>query len=250
MERGMGHWEQRVELAAGLRWAARLGMQESIDNHFTLGVRDEREARPGDVFLVNPWGLHWSEITASSLLLCNAAGDVLEGDGEVESTAFHIHSPLHVAAPDQPAVFHTHLADITAIAVLDAGRLVFCQQNACMFWENIAYDDDYHGLALDRAEGERIASLARGVSALVLGGHGVVTLGSTVAEAFGYMYYLDRAAQVQVRAQSTGLPLRELSHELCSRVGGQMKTEFPKSADAYFAYAVRTLAREEPAYAT
>jgi ribulose-5-phosphate 4-epimerase/fuculose-1-phosphate aldolase len=245
----MRHEEARGQLAAGLRWAARLGMQESIDNHFTLAVDDDRSAGPGDTFLVNPWGLHWSEVTASSLLLCDASGAVLEGDGEVESTAFHIHSPVHLRNPDTPAVLHTHLPAITAISVLEGGRLAFCQQNACMFWENIAYDDDYSGLALDRSEGERLAELTGAVSAVVLGGHGVITLGGNVAEALGYMYYLERAAQVQLAAQATGQPLRELSLELRQVVGSQMKTEFPHSANAFFDYALRTLRTTEPEFA-
>ena len=173
------HHQQRVELAAGLRWAARLGMQEGVDNHFTLAVDDPRQDRPGDVFLVNPWGLHWSEVTASSLLLCNSGGDVLDGDGE---------------------------------------------------------------------EGERLAAAYGDASTLLLGGHGVVTRGVSVAVALAYTYYLEQACRVQIRAASTGLPLRELSVELLDRLAQQMKTAFPASADAYFAYAMRTLQAEEPGF--
>ena len=247
---GMAFWSQRCELAAALRWAARLGLQESVDNHFSLAVTDDGQQFPGDRFLVNPWGLHWSEITASSLLLCNSAGLVLEGIGEVETSAFHIHSPIHEAVPDTPAVFHTHMPYATALAVLQDGRLAMCQQNAAIFHDNIAYDDDYNGLALDRSEGERMAAQLGGASVLVLGGHGVISVAATVADALGYLYYLECAARVQVLAASTGQPLRVMPPDVLARTAEQMKSGIGLSTAAYFEYARRTLTREEPEFLT
>jgi ribulose-5-phosphate 4-epimerase/fuculose-1-phosphate aldolase len=246
----VGHQQERVELAAGLRWAARLGMQEGVDNHFTLAVRDRRESAPGDVFLVNPWGLHWSEVTASSLLLCDAFGTVLEGDGEVEPTALHIHSPIHLSKPDAPAVLHTHLPNITAISVIDSGRLQMCQQTACMFWNNISYDDEYSGLALDRREGERIATKVGQAATLVLGGHGAITLGVTVAESLAFMYYLEQASRVQLLASAAGAPLRVFEDALLTSVADQLKAQFSMIANSYFDFVLRTLRSEEPGFAS
>lgn len=244
----MAFWAERCELAVALRWAARLGMQESVDNHFSLAVTDAAERFRGDRFLVNPWGLHWSEVTASSLLLTNSAGEVLEGAGEVETSAFHIHAPIHQAVPDTPAVFHTHMPHATALAVLHGGRLAMCQQNAAIFHDNIAYDDDYNGLALDRSEGERMAARLGGASVLVLGGHGVISVATTVADALGYLYYLEAAARVQILAAATGRPLRVMDADVLARTADQMKSTIGQSTAAYFDYARRTLTREEPEF--
>ena len=88
--------QQRIDLACALRWAARLGLHEGVCNHFSLAVADEDGVVRGDRFLINPYGWHWSEITASSLVLCDAEGRVLEGENKVEPTAFFIHSRVHL----------------------------------------------------------------------------------------------------------------------------------------------------------
>jgi ribulose-5-phosphate 4-epimerase/fuculose-1-phosphate aldolase len=243
-------WSERIELAAALRWAARMDLQEAIDNHFSLAVPDPDGRRTGSRFLVNPWGPHWSEITASSLLLCDGDGSVLEGEGEVESSALHIHGPVHRAVPDSPAVLHTHMPFATTLATLNgaANRLTIGQQNAIIFWDNIAYDDVYNGSATDDAEGHRMANALGGAAVLMLAGHGVITVGATIAEAFGYLYYLERAAQVQVLAASTGHGIREFPLDVIHSAAAVMKAEFAASATEYFAYVQRTLGREEPDY--
>ena len=91
--------QQRTDLACALRWAARLGLHEGVCNHFSLAIADEDGLVRGDRFLINPYGWHWWEITASSLVLCDKQGRVLEGDNTVEPTAFFIHSRVHLAAP-------------------------------------------------------------------------------------------------------------------------------------------------------
>jgi ribulose-5-phosphate 4-epimerase/fuculose-1-phosphate aldolase len=241
----MGSYQaERVELVAALRWAARLGFQEGVDNHFSLAVRDEDGTVSGDRFLVNPYGRLWSEVTASELVLCTGAGEILEGDLGVESTAFFIHAPLH--ARRARAVLHTHMPYATALTLLDGGRLEPCQQNALLFHERIAYDEDYGGLALDRAEGERLAGRLGSASVLMLGGHGVITVADTVADAFADLYYLEMAARTQVLAMSTGLPLRRIPDELVRHTAEQAKTDMPQVAQRFFDAILRTLRREEP----
>src|SRR6185312_11318343 len=108
----LSHVPLRKELAAALRWAARLGFQEGVDNHFSVAVPDAHGVVTGERFLVNPYGLLWSEVTASSLVLCDGSGEIVEGEHGVESTAFFIHAPLH--AHQSRAVLHTHMPYATA----------------------------------------------------------------------------------------------------------------------------------------
>ncbi|MDX6752093.1 aldolase [Geminicoccaceae bacterium 1502E] len=240
--------QQRLDLACALRWAARLDMQEGVCNHFSLAVADEEGRVRGDRFLINPYGLHWSEITASSLLLCDAEGRVLEGDGEVEPTAFFIHSRIHMNAPHAVCVLHTHMPHATALTVRKGGRLAMCEQNALMFHGRIAYDDDYQGLALDGSEGDRLASKLGHASVLFLASHGVIAVGRNVAEAFTDLYYVEKAAQVQVLAASGGHPLREIDEEVVSRAAQQHAQEFPGLAQRLFSGYRRMLDRLEPDY--
>ncbi len=101
--------EARIDLACALRWAARLGLHEGVCNHFSLAVPDEDGVMRGNRFLINPYGWHWSEITASSLQLVDAEGNTLEGEEEVETSAFTIHRGVHLAAPQATCVMHTHM---------------------------------------------------------------------------------------------------------------------------------------------
>ncbi|MCP5151555.1 MAG: aldolase [Ectothiorhodospiraceae bacterium] len=240
--------ERRLDLAAALRWAARERLNEGVDNHFSVAVPDDDGVVRGDRFLINPYGLHWCEMTASDLVLCHADGEVLEPGKVVEDTAFCIHAPIHRQAPHAVAVLHTHQPYATALTVLDEGRLEMCEQNALQFDERIAYDDEYEGLALDPAEGARLAHKLGNRSVLMLASHGVVVTGPSVGEAFTDLYYLERAAMFQVHARSTGGRLRTISEPVRARVREQMAGDRPKLAERHFAAVRRILDREEPAY--
>ena len=242
--------QMRVDLAASLRWAARLGLNEGVDNHFSMAVPGEDGVRRGDRFLINPIGWHWSEITASSLVLCNAEGEVLEGANEVEETAFHIHSRVHLGCPAATVAMHTHQPHATALTLLEGGRLAMCEQNALMFDERIAYDDDYEGLALDGEEGDRLARKIGNCSLLLMASHGVLAVGPSVAETFTDLYYLERAARFQILARSTGGKLRTISQQVRDQVREQMGTERPRVAYRHFTALRRILDREEPEYRT
>ena len=109
--------ELRDDLACALRWAARMGLHEGVDNHFSVAVPDADGVVKGDRFLINPCGWHWSEITASSLVLCDAEGQVLEGENEVEATAFFIHGRIHLNVPQANVVLHTHMPYATALTL-------------------------------------------------------------------------------------------------------------------------------------
>lgn len=233
--------QARIDLAAAFRWAVRHGLNEGICNHFSLAVGDDR-------FLVNAHGLHWSEITASSILLADGEGNIIEGDRPVEPTAFFIHSRVHRACPHAVCVMHTHMPYATALTLVEGGRLEPIEQNALRFHEHIAYDDDYNGLALDNSEGDRIAAKLGNRSILFLASHGVVVAGPTVAHAYDDLYYLERACRTQVLARSTGLPLRRLGDAVIQATQQQFQGE-RVSAPLHFAALKRILDREEPDYA-
>src|SRR6201988_4186790 len=146
----------RIDLAAAFRLAVRLDLHEGVCNHFSLMLPD------GKRFLLNRYGLHWSEVTASNLLALDADGNILEGEGEFEKTAFYIHSRIHLANPREACVLHTHMPHDTTLTLIEGRRLERAEQNGLRFHEDIAYDDTYKGLVLDNAEGGRLARVLGG----------------------------------------------------------------------------------------
>jgi ribulose-5-phosphate 4-epimerase/fuculose-1-phosphate aldolase len=233
--------ETRRDLAAILRWSCRLGLSEGICNHYSFALGDDR-------FLVNPFGFHWSELKASQMLLVNHEGTVIEGEGKVEPTAMFIHSEAHRGLPHARCVLHTHMPFATALASLERGRVEMVCQNALRFFDDVAYDDDYQGLALDAAEGIRICSQLGGKRILFLANHGVMVVGQSIAGAFDDLYYLERACEVQVLAQSTHQPLKILPADVCRRTSEQFKGD-DSYARAHLAAIRRILDRECPEYA-
>ena len=240
--------QNRTDLACALRWAARLNLHEGVDNHFSLAVPDDAGVMRGNRFLINPYGWHWSEITASSLVLADDKGNVLEGSNDIEDSAFFIHSRVHVQVPSARVVLHNHMPYTTALTLLQDGRLEMCEQNALQFDGRIAYDDEYNGLALDRNEGDRIAGKMGESSILFMACHGVIVTGESVARAFTDLYYLERASMFQVLARSTGGNLRQISDSVREATRGQMDKELPLIAERHFSALRRILDREEPDY--
>jgi ribulose-5-phosphate 4-epimerase/fuculose-1-phosphate aldolase len=237
----------RVDLAAAFRLAVRLDMHEGVCNHFSVMV-------PGKIgdrarFLLNRYGLHWSEVSASNLLTLDAEGRVLEGQGEYEKTAFWIHSRLHLAHRRAACVLHTHMPYATALTLLEGGRLEMVEQNALRFHDDIAYDDTYNGLVVDAAEGDRLARALGEKRVLFLANHGVIVVGPSVAEAFDLLYYLERACRLQVLARSMGGKLRSVRPEVVRAAYAMMRDDAPKYAGAHFEALKRILGREEPDYA-
>lgn len=232
----------RVDLAAALRWANRLGFSEGICNHFSLEI----PGRPG-FFLINPQGLHWSEVTAGDLVVVDAAGRKVEGRHGVEPTAFFIHGAMHRSKPSAKCVLHTHMPFATALTVVQGGRLEWASQNSLKFHGRVAYDDDYNGLALDDAEGERMCGQAKNADVLFLANHGVIVCGPSVATAFDDLYYLERACMLQVLAMGTGKPLRGVPRKIAELTGRQM-AEDTQQPELHFTAIKRMLDRDEPGW--
>jgi ribulose-5-phosphate 4-epimerase/fuculose-1-phosphate aldolase len=231
----------RIDLAAAFRLAVRMELHEGVCNHFSVML-------PGESFLLNRYGLHWSEVSASNLLRLDAAGKVLEGEGEFEKTAFYIHSRIHLANPRAACVLHTHMPYATALTLLENGRLEMVEQNALRFHDDIAYDDTYNGLVVDNAEGDRLARVLSGKRVMFLANHGVIVVGPSVAEAFDLMYYLERACRLQVLARSMGGRLRKVRDEVVRETYRMILADTPKYAGAHFAALKRLLDRAEPDY--
>jgi ribulose-5-phosphate 4-epimerase/fuculose-1-phosphate aldolase len=236
----------RVDLAAAFRLAVRLEMHEGVCNHLSAMLPG------GKSFLLNRYGLHWSEVSATNLLALDADGRLLEGEGEFEKTAFYIHSRIHLAHPGATCVLHTHMPYATALTLLDGGRLEMVEQNALRFHNDIAYDDVYNGLVVDNAEGDRLARALGSKRVMFLANHGVIVVGPTVAEAFDLMYYLERACRLQVLARSmmanSGGKFRPVRPEVVEQTYKLILADAPKYAGAHFEALKRILDREEPAY--
>lgn len=235
----------RVDLAAAFRLAVRLDMHEGVCNHLSLML-------PGgtDRFLLNRFGLHWSEVTASNLLTLDAEGKILEGEGTFEKTAFYIHSRIHLANPNATCVLHTHMPYATALTLTIPGRLQMVEQNALRYFDDIAYDDEYNGLVVDNAEGDRLATALGSKRVMFLANHGVIVVGKTVAEAFDLMYYLERACRLQVLALSMGTKLRPVREEVARNTYAMLQEQTTVYADAHFGALKRILDREEPDYSS
>ena len=238
------HPKAREDLTAALRWAAHLGLHEGVCNHFSLEVAPDR-------YLINPQGMHWSEVRTADMLLIDGQGAVLEGRHTLEPTAFFIHSWIHRLNPQAKAILHTHMPHATAITGVQGGRLAWCHQNALRFWDRVAYDDTYGGVALDETEGRRIAQSLHGRDVLFMASHGVTIVGPTMAWAFDDMYYLERACQHQVLATqlAAGRPLREIPEAVCRMTATQAHGERQQS-DLFFASIKRLLDRDQPDWRT
>ncbi len=240
--------QARVDLAAAHRLAVEHGFSEGIFNHFTLAV-------PGtdDRYYQIPFGLHWAEVTASCLMEVGYDGAVLSGQGNVEASAYCIHAPIHRLIARHACVLHTHMPFASALARLEESRIAAIGQTEIGFLDTVAYDDDYTGLALDPAEGERLARvLGPDRAILFMANHGVLVCGETVAEAYDRLYYLERACQVQLYAMWTGRKLKEVPVHVVARTLRQYANspvyDGKPACEHHFAALKRLLDRREPDY--
>jgi ribulose-5-phosphate 4-epimerase/fuculose-1-phosphate aldolase len=237
--------EARVHLAAALRMAALHELEEGIDNHFTMTV----PGRAGQ-YLILPYGLHWSEARASDMIVFDETGRVLEGDGMLELSAQCIHAPIHRIAGAR-VVLHTHQTWAMALNMLQDNRLLPASQTAAFFMGQIAYDDDYTGVAATLSEGERLAAVMAGKPIVFMKNHGVVVTGDTVAQAYRRLYRLERVCRNQVLAMGTGRPLQVLADEIVARVQTPSPDDRHSRAERerlFFEAMMRVLDRELPGY--
>ncbi|MGR3370537.1 MAG: class II aldolase and adducin N-terminal domain-containing protein [Sagittula sp.] len=217
----LDHWQERVDLAAAFRWTVRLNMHEAVANHFSLAVNDD-----GSKFLMNPNQMHFSRVRASDLLLVDANDPAtLDRPGAPDPTAWGLHGALHRHCPHARCAMHVHSVHATVLACLKDKRLPPLDQNCAMFFNRVAIDDAYGGLAFEE-EGERCAQLLQDpkVKTLVMGNHGVMVIGDTVAETWNRLYYFERAAQTYITALQTGMELDFLSDEVAEKTAHEIET--------------------------
>ncbi len=197
---------RKCRLAGAFRLFARFGFDEGVAGHIT--VRDPERT---DWFWVNPFGMHFSQIRASDLILVNERGEVVEGDAHVNTAAFAIHSRVHTARPDTVAAAHAH--SLYGKAWSSLGRLLDpITQDACAFYQDHGLFDDYTGVVYETTEGDRIAQALGQGKAVILRNHGLLTVGRTVDEAVWYFIAMERSCQAQLLAEAAGKPVL-ISHE-------------------------------------
>jgi len=233
----------RQDLACAYRLIAHLGMTDTVYTHLSVRVPG-----PGNFFLVNPYGLMFDEITASSLVKVDADGAPAQKTGwPVNPAGFVIHSAIHMSEPNAHCVMHTHtLAGMTVAA--QQGGLLPLNQISMEFIGEVAMHD-YEGVADDDNLSER-ARLVRDLGTkpcMILRNHGLLTVGRTVAEAFYFMYYLEQACRIQVAAQSTGVPLAIPSEQTQQRTKAQFTRDETHGWLVWQAFR-RKMDREQPDY--
>jgi ribulose-5-phosphate 4-epimerase/fuculose-1-phosphate aldolase len=235
--------QARVDLAAVFRWTARLNMHEGIANHFSAAVSAD-----GTKFLMNPCGRHFSQVRASELLLLDSNDPkTLERPDAPDPTAWYIHGRLHANLPQARCILHLHPKYSTALASLEDNRMYPIDQNTMRFYDRVAHDDDYAGMALSDDEGDRLAAALRDKQVLMMANHGVLVAGSSIGLAFDEMYYFERAAETLITAYSTGKKLRLVSDNIAKLTASQW-VDYPGFADQHLDQIKAILDKEEPEY--
>jgi ribulose-5-phosphate 4-epimerase/fuculose-1-phosphate aldolase len=233
--------EGRRDLAAAMRYAARLGMHEGIANHFSLAVSED-----GTRFLINPYGRHWSKIRASDLIQLDGTQEPNGLGTSVDPTAWCIHGTLHRSVSHARCVMHLHPKYSTALACLKDPALPPIDQNSMRFYNRVAVDDGFDGMGLGE-EAERLAHRVDNHSVMIMGQHGLLVVGPSVAWCFDALYYFERAAETYLTALTTGKELNIASDAVAEKTARQWE-EYPGFADKHFAAIRAILDEEEPTY--
>lgn len=243
-ESGSAERQLRVDLAAALRLAVHYDWHEAVANHFSLAVSAD-----GKQFLMNPRWKHFSRIRASDLLLLDANDKAtMERPDAPDLTAWSLHGRLHANLPQARCIIHLHPAYATAIASLADPEIKPIDQNTARFYNRVAYDMDYGGMANSDAEGDRIAALLGNKSIMMMGNHGILVCAPTVAEAFDLSYYLERACRNLVMAYQTGQKL----HLMPPAVAEKTALEWEADRDqfhSHFEEMKAVLDSQDPSYA-
>jgi ribulose-5-phosphate 4-epimerase/fuculose-1-phosphate aldolase len=240
----LNYEQERTDLAAAFRWFARLGMSESVANHFSVAV-----SRDNTRFLVNPCHRHFASIRASELLLLDANDpETLEQPDAPDPTAWYLHAGLHANVPHARCIMHLHSKYSTALACLEDSTLYPMDINAARFFGRVAVDREFAGMALSSDEALRQARLlVEGKSVLLMANHGVMVVAPTVADAFDELYYFERAAELLLTCYSTGKPLRIMPDAVAELTKRQW-LEYTGFAADHLKAVRDILDREEPDY--
>ena len=229
MRDNMEFWQERVDLAAAFRWAARLNMHEGVANHFSLAINDD-----GTKFLMNPNQAHFSRIKASDMIIVDANDpETLTGPDAPDPTAWGLHGGIHRGVPHARCCMHVHSIHATVLAALADSRLPPIDQNACTFYGRHVVDENYGGLAFEE-EGARCTTLLSDPKdkVMVMGNHGIMIIGDTVAETFNRLYYFERACETYIRALQTGQLLRIIPHDIATKTSQEL-ADYPEQDERH-----------------
>jgi ribulose-5-phosphate 4-epimerase/fuculose-1-phosphate aldolase len=221
---------ERVDLAAAFRWAVRLNYHEGVANHFSVAVNAD-----GSQFLINPNQRHFSLIKASELLLLDANNpNTMTQPDAPDPTAWGLHGAIHRLCPHARCVLHTHSMFATVLACLEDPGLPAIDQNTAQFHNRLVLDKEFNGMAF-ADQGERCAAMLGDPSkkVMLMGNHGVLVTGSSVADAFNRLFYFERSAETYIRALQTGMPLNVLSEAVAEKTAVQWE-QYEDSASRHF----------------
>lgn len=237
-------WQTRVDLAACYRTVAQNGWDDLIFTHISARVPG-----PEHHFLINPYGMMFEEITASSLVKVDLNGDkVMDSDYDINPAGFVIHSAVHEAREDAQCVMHLHTAAGIAVSATKEGLLPISQQSLFAL-SSMSYHD-YEGVALNMDEKQRLVADLGHTNFMILRNHGLLTCADTIADAFLFMYLLQRSCEIQVKAQASGQELIHIPEKILAGIQAQAK-QVTRSAGGSLAWPgiLRKLDRHNPGYA-
>lgn len=240
---GSEEWEARVQLAATYRIFDHLGWTELIYNHISLRVPGENEH-----YLINPFGLHYSEVTASNLVKVDLAGNIVgSSDWPINPAGITFHGAIHATLPDAHCVMHLHTTATQAVCCLKGG-LSFTNFYAAQLYGKVAYHD-FEGITVHAEEGERILRSAEGKPVLLLRNHGPVTIGHSLPQALSLMWLVNRACEIQLASSSMGelLPIPVPVLEKCVADALQFNPKYGAGQDSFDALQ-RIVDRIDPSY--
>jgi ribulose-5-phosphate 4-epimerase/fuculose-1-phosphate aldolase len=240
----LSEWQTRVDLAACYRLCALYGWADGIYTHISAAVPGE----PGH-YLINAFGLCFDEVTASNLVKVDSAGNVVGAvPAPVNQSGFRLHAAVHNARPDAACVMHLHNLPGIAVGMQKEGLLPLSPY-ALRFYGELAYHD-YEGIAMTEEEQTRLVDNLGTRPAMLLRNHGSLTIGRTIAEAFVLMETLDRACEVQLRAQAAGVPLVQPREAMCATAHAQLVGDGSPEGVPEWPSLLRRLDAASPRYRT
>jgi ribulose-5-phosphate 4-epimerase/fuculose-1-phosphate aldolase len=236
-------WQQRVDLAACYRMVASYGWDDLVFTHISARVPG-----PEHHFLINPYGMLFEEVTASSLVKVDLAGNkVLESEYNINPAGFTIHSAVHEARDDAKCVLHLHTSEGIAVSIQEEGLKAYSQQSLFAL-SSMSYHD-YEGVALNPDEKTRLVADLGNTNFMILRNHGLLTCADNIPDAFLAMFILQRSCEIQIMAQSTGTPLIPIPDKILAGIQAQGE-QVTRSAGGALAWPgiLRKLDREQADY--
>lgn len=247
------HKDEKIKLSALIRLLDYYGWTDLILNHVSFRINDSS----GECYLMNPFGMLYSEVTASSIVKINKDGELLEETSYQSNPAgVVIHGAVYEARPDINCVIHTHTPNGMALSSIEGG--IDCiDQMSLMFYKSLSYHD-LEGIAVNHDEKKRLAQDLGDNDCMILRNHGLLACGKTIAEAFWNYYYLELACEVQIKAMSTGRPLNSIrettknlvlkQHQQYNKQKETTRSGYPSNAELAFEALVRVLDKKDATY--